>query len=89
MRKSRRVSKPETLRYLLSQIHRDQPGGTEPRRGALAQEIGHGRALDQRRQPGGEDDAAEVPTRGHTGPGASGGELGGNLSNRLSADQLP
>ncbi len=42
----------------LSGLYRHQPHGGEPRGGALLQQTGHGGAVDQRRQAGGEDDAA-------------------------------
>src|SRR5713226_4724231 len=43
-------------------IHRDQPDPTEPGGGAVLQQARHRRAMDQRRQAGGEDDAAELPS---------------------------
>ena len=43
-------------------IHRDQPGRCQPGRGAVLQQAGHGGAVDQGRQAGGEDDAAELPS---------------------------
>jgi hypothetical protein len=39
-------------------VHRDQPGGGQPRGGAVLQQEGHCRTVDQRRQAGGEDDTA-------------------------------
>ena len=43
-------------------IHRDQPGDGQPGGGAVLQQARHGRAVDQGRQAGGEDDAAELPS---------------------------
>jgi hypothetical protein len=43
-------------------LYRDQPHGGEPGGGALLQQTRHGRAMDQGRQAGGEDDAAELPS---------------------------
>jgi len=41
-------------------IHRDQPGDGQPDGGAVLQQAGHGGTMDQGRQAGGEDDAAEL-----------------------------
>src|SRR5262249_10351757 len=43
-------------------VHRHEPHGGEPRGGALLQQTGHGRAMDKRRQAGGQDDAAFLPS---------------------------
>jgi hypothetical protein len=43
-------------------IHRDQPGDGQPGGGAVLQQAGHGGAMDQGRQTGGQDDAAELST---------------------------
>ena len=45
-----------------SGVHRDQPGDTEPGGSALLQQARDGGAMDQRRQAGGEDDAALLPS---------------------------
>src|ERR1019366_4691022 len=42
-------------------IHRDQPGDRQPGDGAVLQQAEDGGAVDQGRQTGGEDDAAELP----------------------------
>src|ERR1035437_7329024 len=42
-------------------VHRDQSGDAEPSGGAVLQQAGHCRAVDQGGQVGGEDDAAELP----------------------------
>jgi len=42
-------------------VHRDQPGDGQPGGGAVLQQPGDGGTVDQRRQAGGEDDAAELP----------------------------
>src|SRR5205807_9996737 len=44
-----------------SRIHRDQPGDGQLGRGVFLQQTGHGGAVDQRRQAGGEDDPVELP----------------------------
>ena len=38
-------------------MHRDQPGDTQPGGGALLQQTGYGRAMDQSGKASGEDDA--------------------------------
>mgnify|MGYP001583929974 CR=1 FL=1 len=43
-------------------VHRDQPGDRQPGGGAVLQQAGHGRAMDQGRQASGEDDPAELPS---------------------------
>src|SRR5206468_5639070 len=43
-------------------IHRDQPGNRQPCSGAVLQQAGNGGTMDQRRQAGGQDDAAELPS---------------------------
>src|ERR1019366_3547255 len=43
-----------------SGIHRDQPGDPEPGGGAVLQQARDGRAVDQRGEASGEDDAADV-----------------------------
>jgi hypothetical protein len=45
-----------------SRIHRDQPGDGQPGCGPFLQQARHGGAMDQRRQAGGEDAAAELPS---------------------------
>src|ERR1035441_9216175 len=42
-------------------VHRDQPGDGQPCSGAVLQQAGDGGAVDQGRQAGGQDDAAELP----------------------------
>src|ERR1035441_9209041 len=42
-------------------VHRDQPGDGQPCSGGVLQQAGDGGAVDQRRQAGGQDDAAELP----------------------------
>ena len=42
-------------------VHRHQPGDGQPGGGAVLQQAGNGRAVDQGRQAGGEDDTAELP----------------------------
>ena len=44
-----------------SGLHRDQPDAAEPGGGAVLQQAWHRRAVDQGRQAGGEDDAAQLP----------------------------
>ncbi len=43
-------------------IHPDQPGDGQPGGSAVLQQAGNGGGVDQRRQAGGEDDAAELPS---------------------------
>ena len=43
-------------------LHRDQPGDGQPGGGAVLQQARDGGAVDQGRQAGGEDDAAELPS---------------------------
>jgi hypothetical protein len=43
-------------------VHRHQPGDGQPSGGAVLQQARHGRAVDQGRQAGGEDDALELPS---------------------------
>ena len=43
-------------------LHRDQPDAAEPGGGAVLQQARDGGAVDQGRQAGGEDDAAELPS---------------------------
>ena len=43
-------------------IHRDQPGDGQPGGGAVLQQAGHRRTMDQGRQTGGKDDPAQLPS---------------------------